>query len=112
MATLLISGVMGATLAAALSNYGIVEDVQLPVANLGLATKTVLGFVAGVVIWYALSFLRIRVIRLLLSCDHWFIARQNFIDYVSDLFLAIMTSATSFHLSNTAVGDVFEIVTG
>ena len=89
MATLLVSGVAGAILAATVSNFGILEDtlvVQLPVANLGLATKTVLGFVAGTMIWYALSFLRIRVIRLLLSCDHWFIGRPpNFMDIVSDL---------------------------
>jgi len=89
MATLLISGMAGATLAVTLSSFGILEDVladRLPVAKLGSATRALLGFVGGVMIWYALSFLRIRVIRLLLSYDHWFIGRPNLFDYVSDLF--------------------------
>lgn len=90
MAALLISGIAGATLAVTLSSFGILEDVladQLPVANMGSATRALLGFVGGVMIWYALSFLRIRVIRLLLSYDHWFIGKPNFVDYVSDIFL-------------------------
>ena len=89
MATILISGVIGASLGAMMSNFGIIEDAVvavLQISNLGSAARTLLGFVVGVMIWYALSFLRIRVIRFMLSYDHWFIGKQNFIDYVSDLF--------------------------
>lgn len=89
MATILISGVIGASLGAMMSNFGVVEDAvvtALQISNLGSAARTILGFVGGVMIWYALSFLRIRVIRFLLSYDHWFIGKPNFVDYVSDLF--------------------------
>ena len=100
MAMLLISGVAGATIAAMMSNFRILDDALVslvPKANLGLAARTLLGFVAGIMIWYALSFLRIRIIRLLLSYDHWFIGRPNFIDYVSDLLsLAILKIVPPF----------------
>ena len=85
---LLISGVAGAAIAAMMSNFGLLDDALValvPKANLGFAARILLGFVVGVMIWYALSFLRIRIIRYLLSYDHWFIGRPNFIDYVSDL---------------------------
>ena len=86
---MLISGVAGATIAAMMSNFEILEDaliVLVPKGKLGFAARMLLGFAMGVMIWYGLSFLRIRIIRFLLSYDHWFIARPNFIDYVSDLF--------------------------
>lgn len=92
MAMLLIAIVVGTTLGATASNFGILEDALvsiLPIAALGWAARTLLGFFGGVMIWYALSFLHIRVIRLLLSCDHWFIGRQNYLDYVSDLILTL-----------------------
>ena len=93
MAAVLISGVIGASLGALMPNFGIVEDAVvtvLQISTLGSAARMLLGFVGGIMIWYALSFLRIRVIRLILSYDHWFIGKQNFIDYVSDLFHEIV----------------------
>ena len=87
--TMLISGVAGAAIAAMISNFGLLDDALValvPKANLRLAARILLGFVAGVMILCTLSFLRIRIIRLLLSYDHWFIGRPNFIDYVGDLF--------------------------
>lgn len=119
MATILISGVIGASLGALMSNFGIIEDAVvtvLQISNLGLAARTLLGFVGGVMIWYALSFLRIRVIRFLLSYDHWFIGKQNFIDYVSDLFHRCLFSRTCsvYHqlVLFIALGNVFETITG
>ena len=85
---MLISGVAGATGITAMMCNGILDDALValvPNVNLRFAARILLGFVAGVTIWYALSFLRIRMIRLLLSYDHWLIGRPNFIDYVSDL---------------------------
>lgn len=113
MATLLIYGVAGATLATMMSNFGVLEDTLvalLSISNLGLPTRAILGFIGGVMIWYALSFLRIRVIRLLLSYDHWFIGRQNFIDYVSDLYPRSWQSLSL--LTTTVMGHVFETITG
>ena len=99
---MLISGVAGATL-----------FVLVPKANLGFAdqtsVRTLFGFIAGLTIWHALSFLRIRIIRLLLSYDHWFIGRPNFIDYVSDLFSTSDPIIHSF-TKKTDVGCVFETV--
>ena len=85
MAMLLISSVAGATIAVFMSNFEIIESTVMPKGTLGLTAWALLGFIVGVMIWYALSFLRIRIIRLLLSYDHWFIGRMNFVDYVSDL---------------------------
>jgi len=92
MGMLLLTGVAGATLAMMLSMWGVLKgDVlvdYLPVVTPGWSlwiAWAVIGFVFGSVIWYFLSFLRIRVIRLLLSYDHWFIGKANFLDYVSDL---------------------------
>ena len=100
MAMLLISSVAGATIAVLMSNFEIIESTFVPKGIFGLATWAVLGFIIGVMIWYALSFLRIRIIRLLLSYDHWFIGRMNFVDYVSasDLLrsLSSCTSVSSF----------------
>ena len=121
MATVLIYGVIGAFLGALIPNFGIIEDAVvtvLQISNLGLAARTLLGFVGGVMIWYALSFLRIRVIRLLLSYDHWFIGKQSFIDYVSDLFHRYLFSRTCncsvYHklVLFIALGNVFETITG
>ena len=111
MAMLLISGVAGATIAVMMSSFGILDDALaalVPKVNLGFAARTLLGFVAGVTIWYALSFLRIRIIRLLLSYDHWFIGRPNFIHYVSDLFSRFVP----LHSLKIDVGYVFETVAG
>lgn len=108
MAALLISGVAGAIVAAVIWNFGPLEDgviVQLPIINMGL------GFVLGVVVWFALSFLRIRVIRLLLSYDHWFIGKPNFVDYVSDLFSRSLR-ACQYLFTNTAMGYVFKAIDG
>ena len=94
---LLMCGVAGASLAAITSNFGKLEDFLvalvpkasgLGVAGERLAIRMPLGFVAGVITWYILSwsllFLRIRIIRLLLTYNHWFIEkRPNSIDYVS-----------------------------
>ena len=92
MSVLFLTGVAGATLAMTLSMWGVLKDDVLvdhfPVVTPGWSlwiTWAAMGFVFGSAIWCFLSFLRIRVIRLLLSYDHWFIGRANFLDYVSDL---------------------------
>ena len=88
----LLAGVAGAALTVTLSIWGVLKDDvlvdQLTVVKPGWSlwiTWAVIGFVFGFAIWYFLSFLRIRVIRLLLSYDHWFIGRANILDYVGDL---------------------------
>ena len=87
--SMLISCMAGATIAAMMPNGTLENTLVVALVPKGFAARTsartLLGFVAGMMIWYALSFLRIRIIRLLLSYDHWFIGRPNFIDYVSDL---------------------------
>ena len=89
----LICGVAGATIAAITSNFEDFLVALMPKVNLAvaerLAVRMPVGFVAGIMIWYllswSLSLLRIRIIRLLLMYDHWFIERRpNFIDYVSE----------------------------
>jgi len=93
MSMFLLAGVAGAALTVTLSIWGVLKDDvlvdQLTVVKPGWSlwiTWAVIGFVFGFAIWYFLSFLRIRVIRLLLSYDHWFIGRANILDYVGDLW--------------------------
>ncbi|XP_065912520.1 carnitine O-palmitoyltransferase 1, muscle isoform-like [Dysidea avara] len=100
MGMLLLTGVAGATLAMSLSMWGVLKDDvlvnRLPVVTPGwslLITWAVMGFVFGSAIWYFLSFLRIRVIRLLLSYDHWFIGRANFLDYLWAVCLKMLMNS-------------------
>ncbi|XP_065912529.1 carnitine O-palmitoyltransferase 1, liver isoform-like [Dysidea avara] len=87
------TGVVGATLAITFSLLGILKDDILvrfsPGWSLWITLGTT-GFVCGTAIWYFLSFLRVRVIRLLLSYDHWFIGKPNCFDRLWALCLKIL----------------------
>ena len=91
--SLLMTGVAGATLAVTFSLWGVLKDDvlanQFPIVGPGWSlwmTWAAIGFVCGAVIWYGLLFLRVRIIRLLLSYDHWFIRKPNCFDWVSLYF--------------------------
>ncbi|XP_065910251.1 carnitine O-palmitoyltransferase 1, liver isoform-like [Dysidea avara] len=95
--SLLMTGVAGATLAVTFSLWGVLKDDvlanQFPIVGPGWSlwmTWAAIGFVCGAVIWYGLLFLRVRIIRLLLSYDHWFIRKPNCFDWLWALCLKML----------------------